>query len=170
LAIMTWMAAGTTVFVLVALGSRHRLRVVGAIGACVALTIAIPLAFELTVGRKIGIHFWQARYTMPFGQGIPLALGVLGAGWRGRPAELTSLLRAASPVAWLLWPILGTITFAWAVHRYARGLGTRWSWDTPAWTPPGGIALLLALHLAGAVALVWSLRDDKGVGREEAGR
>ena len=91
LAVLVWLALGTFAFVLVVLGSRHRLRVVAVVGASVALTVVIPLAFAFTVGAQIGIHFWQARYIMPFGQGIPLALGVLGAGWRGQPAELTSL-------------------------------------------------------------------------------
>ena len=152
LAVLTWLAFGCAAFVLVVMGSRHRLRVVVTIGAGVALTVVIPLAFQLTVGRQVGIHFWQARYTMPFGQGIPLALGVLGAGWRGQPAELTSLLRVARPVAWLLWPVLGTVAFVWAIHRYVKGDDGDWSLSTPPWTPPGGMALLVGTYVVAGAA------------------
>ena len=126
-AVLISLALGSFAFVLVVLGSLHRVRVAITVSLCVALCGVIPLAFSLTVGRQVGIHFWQARYTMPFGQGIALALGVLGAGSRGQPAELTALLRVARPIAWLLWPVLGTVAFVWALHRYVKGEYGDWS-------------------------------------------
>jgi hypothetical protein len=156
---LTWVALGSATFALVVLGSKHRLRVVSAVGLGVALWAAVPLAFSVTVGREVGIHFWQGRYTMPFAQGIPLALGVLGASWPAGRTELARLLRVASPAAWLQWPVLGTLTFVWAVHRFTDGEGSDWNLASPSWSPPGGVVLLVALYLLAGTALVLSLRD-----------
>jgi hypothetical protein len=164
-AAMTWMGLGAGTFALVVLGSRHRLRVVVTVGLGIVLWAAIPVALSVTAGREIGIHFWQGRYTMPFGQGILLALGVLGAGWQGRAPDLEKVLRAVSPaVAWLMWPVLGTLTLVWALHRYARGEWADWNLADLRWTPPGGTAglvALVALHAVAAVALVRSLREEQ---------
>jgi hypothetical protein len=174
-AALVWMGLGSGTLALVVLSARYRLRVALTVGLGIVLWAAVPLAFVVTAGPEIGVHFWQARYTMPFGQGIPLALGVLGAACRGRPPELEKLLRWASPAAaWLMWPVLGTLTLVWALHRFARGEGADWSLADLQWSPPGGIAVLVAFYAVAGVALVRSLRDggntrrSSGSGRQLA--
>jgi hypothetical protein len=153
-AVVIWFTVGAWALVLVTLGSGRRRRVAAALGIAIGLCAAIPLALELTTGAQVGIHFWQARYTMPYSQGIPLAAAVIGVTWQSRQPELGKLLRVAPFVAALLWPVLGTLTFLAAVR------------DTTAWSPggergaPGGAAWLVALVALGAAALVWAVRQE----------
>jgi hypothetical protein len=156
--VLIWLAVGSVLFALVVLGSRNPVRVVVAVAIAVALWVAIPLAFEASVGQQIGIHFWQARYTMPLGLGIPLALAVLGAHWRQPSVELGRLLHGAPPVAWLLWPAFGTATFVVALHRFTAGADAAWSLDGLSWAPPGGFAPALVLAVLGGVALVGAVQ------------
>jgi len=159
-AILAWLATGAVTFALVILGSRHRVRVAVTTGAGIALSLTIPLAFALTAGRQIGIHFWQARYTMPFASGIPLAMGVLGAAWHGRPRELLDVVRVVSPLVCLAWPVLATITFVSALHRYTNGQGAGWSLADLPWSPPGGVLALTALFALSSLFLVRALHDE----------
>lgn len=155
-----WVVVASALFALVTLGAVHRRRVVVTAAVGLMLCVAVPLAFGLTVGREVGIHFWQGRYTMPFAQGIPLGIAIIGASRRDGPAELTRLLRLASPAAaWLLWPGLGTLSFVWAIHRYGSGADAGWDLDAWSWSPPGGVPLLVVTYLAAGVALVAALRD-----------
>jgi hypothetical protein len=168
-AVLAWVMLGSAMFALVVLGSMHRRRVIVTVAVGLLLCAAVPLAFGLTVGREVGVHFWQGRYTMPFALGIPLGIAVLGASRREGPAELTRLLSLASPAAWLLWPCLGTLSFVWAIHRYVSGAGGGWSMDSWSWSPPGGVPLLVAVYLAASIALVRSLRVAPPAGGTKAG-
>jgi hypothetical protein len=149
----------------------------GFIGALVMLSLVIlrGRAFRVALGLVLALVFlppllqaayirgggiiWQGRYTLPLfvcvmtGAAVLLADRLPELGRRSR-AVLASLTAAA----WFLGQVL---SFVYTLKRYAIGSGSG-SWKalliSPAWAPPGGVPLAVALSVvafgAGAVLFV----------------
>ena len=64
-------------------------------------------------------------------------------------------------MTWLLWPVLGTISFVWAMHRYVEGNGPDWSLGSLRWVPPATVVPFVVMYAVAAVGLTLSLRDRR---------
>ncbi len=132
--------------------------------ALVAVFLLLPAVIQGAYITGGGI-IWQGRYTLPlFAMAVLGIVAVTVAGLRPATvddaATRNALLRLGGMV-WLLWSIAQFASFAEALRRY--GVGATGSWKNllvdPAWAPPGGTLLWLAVFgaLVGATALLgWS--------------
>jgi hypothetical protein len=155
-AFVTWLGSGSLLAGLAIRMSQLRLRLGATLFTGLALCAAVPLAFVITFGSQVGLHFWQGRYTMPFSQGIPLALAATVSVWYAQRQEQNQksrwFIRILRPLPWALW-FLSAITFVSALHRYTSGQSSTWLPGGIQWTPPGSIVGVIVLYILGAVVI-----------------
>jgi hypothetical protein len=121
------------------------------LGAAIAagLTVAVTLYLSASVANQLSIGFWQGRYSIPMGIGVPVLLGYAaraGAGWyRWLTAGLSLLVGA----------IVGLVAVKSFVTFFIRNsVGAHRPLDLHGgWQPPGGIVLWLVLLVVSLVGL-----------------
>ena len=140
---------GTAVVALVGAAlvlARGRIR--WALAVTVVLVLIVPLVVQVPSAARLGL-IWQGRYILPVSVGVPLvamAALVREVRWQ-RVASAGGVVLAAVAVAGHMG------AFAWAAWRYAWGFGRSPLAGPPAWEPPGGLILWLALFTGAIVAL-----------------
>src|SRR5262245_35535420 len=143
---------GVLVVMALAFASRRHASIVLALAA---LSIAVPVAIDVSQARKIGIG-WQGRWTLPLAVGVPI-VAALAVGWSDwRPTLTRSRLPAVLAACFVAAQFL---TFAQALRRYTVGAhGSLGFWLHPNWSPPLpgwlllGSALVVLIVLA---TLIW---------------
>ena len=125
-------------------------------------TFLMPVIFEIPKINAVGAY-WQGRYWLPILVGIPLtAAASRSTRAHSRPSALlpplpTALTRGITVVVigvTVAWAQIAT--FLLALHRYTVGLHAPASAPL-AWTPPGGIGVVVILFIAGEVLMVATL-------------
>jgi hypothetical protein len=128
------------------------------------LVVALTVVLESPRINSVG-PYWQGRYWLPLLVGLPL---LASSALRPKPltADDRALHRRPLYFFGLGLVVIGGLfigqlaAFLTALHRYEVGLGAR-PGSHPAWQPPGGSALVVALFVAGEVVLasfiLWSI-------------
>jgi hypothetical protein len=102
------------------------------LGLLLVLSFVVPILSQVPSAADLGL-IWQGRYGLPMSIGLPI-LGM--AAITSRPSGV----RASRWAALFLGPFVAAVqiaSLAWALWRYAYGLG-RVPFRTPAeWAPPG---------------------------------
>ncbi len=144
-----WMVLIAGVLLLVFVSATRRQLCVFAL--CVTSVLAIPAVLQAVYASEYG-YIWQGRYALPL-----LVLSLIAGGIaveEGRPSP-----RADARYAMLISVLfaLQISTFIVVLKRYSVGVGAPWELmsTSAAWRPPGGVAPVVALFVAGAALLVW---------------
>lgn len=119
-----------------------RFRALFSAGIAAALTVALTLILAASVANELRVGFWQGRYSVPMGVGVPLLLGYAA----GRTSDRRVRWWAAgfSLLAGMIVSIVAVRSFLLFFHRNSVGIKHPWSL-TGGWQPPGGIILWLAV-------------------------
>lgn len=155
--------------------ARNRMRLLVVLGSALVAWLVIPLGFETVYGPKLMFHYWNARYSLPLSQGVPMVMVVVTAAWwrrRGlhlhpRAATTVQAAVATAGVAGLVYSL------AVDIHRYTSGYNMPWTLTAVKWTPVLGLggtaALALVGHLGVLALLLFRARRSAG-GPREPGR
>jgi Predicted membrane protein (DUF2142) len=150
----TWAALAWLVVVatLLSVVARHVDRGALAVAVGLGLCVSVPTILDASSWDLLGGTAWQARYTMPFSQGILLLAAVAMARRRVRPRWAEWVF--GGPVVVLLLP--GAIaSFAYGLHRYTSGDSADWSMNAVRWSPPLGVIAPLLMYALGMGCLAW---------------
>jgi hypothetical protein len=146
--------------------ARGRLR--WAVVVTIVLVVVVPVVSQIPSAARLGL-IWQGRYIMAVSVGLPL-LAMAALVEAPRAQRFTS----AGGVVLCAVAVVGHVgAFGWSLWRYAVGFGRSPVAGSPAWQPPGGLVLWLALFGAStaALGLVFALRPDSPLrGRQKVER
>jgi hypothetical protein len=159
-----WLAAVGFFFFLALMWARRR-DVVILIGLLLAI-IVVPVLLESSQYDNVGGFFWQGRYTLPLGVGIPiLATVVLASTERGRRFANRRLLFAIGIVVC----VAHVFAFAQNLRRYSVGYdGPIQFWKNAPWSPPVSSLLLAIGYTIVVIAFVWWVFAAAGSAAEGA--
>jgi hypothetical protein len=127
----------------------RRFRAAGCAVIAAALTVAVTLYLAASVTNKLSIAFWQGRYSLPMGVGVPVLLGFAAPTPRGRAR------RTAVVVSLLVSAIVCVVmakSFLTFFNRNSVGVLRPLSLSG-GWQPPGGIVLWLLVMSASLLGL-----------------
>ncbi|MBW8803373.1 MAG: DUF2142 domain-containing protein [Catenulisporales bacterium] len=128
--------------------------------------IAIPVLAQGRQAQGLG-YIWQGRYLLAVAAGLPLLAAAILAKmeprWPGLKAPLARLPLAVTGSTLLL----GFLMFYTTLRRYAVGAHGPWIPLHPAWSPPGTMALVVALYLVGVGLAAWVVLGSRAPRRAE---
>lgn len=132
------------------LGAFHggaRIAVSGLIAAGLTLVVTVVMAAEQA--NVLGFNFWQGRYSLPMGVGVPILFGYAA---RGVAALERSLAAVVALLVGVAAGVLQVGGFKYFFHRNSVGtLHHGGLFD--GWQPPGGVVVWLVLLTASTVGL-----------------
>jgi hypothetical protein len=127
-----------------------------------ALTAGVTIYLAASVANRLHIGFWQGRYSLPMGVGVPVLLGFAAGAWRGRGRLAAGAVAILAGVLASAVQLGGFLQF---FHRNSVGVSKPLSLHG-GWQPPLGIVpwlVLLVLSMGGLVLFAcWAaIRADE---------
>jgi hypothetical protein len=148
---VSWIAAIGFIVLLAFIWARRRDLFILS-GLLVAI-VAVPALLESARYEEVGNFFWQGRYTLPLGVGLPLLSAItLASTERGRQLARSRLLFIIGVVV----GVAHVLAFAQNLRRYTIGYdGEIQFWTHPAWSPPLSPLVLAVGYTIVVIGFVW---------------
>lgn len=136
-----------------------KLRDTAAMAVLAGAVIFIPVLAQGRQAASLG-YIWQGRYLLAVAAGLPLLAAAILAKHEPRGAWLRRAVPWLPPAVTATTLTLGFLMFYMTLHRYAVGMNGPLLLRHVAWAPPGTVAGVMALYLAGvALAALVVLRS-----------
>lgn len=127
----------------------RRFRAAGCALIAGALTVAVTVYLAASVTNELSISFWQGRYSLPMGIGVPVLLGFAAPTPRGRARRTVAAMSVVISAIGCVVMVTSFLTF---FARNSVGVGHPLSLRG-GWQPPGGIILWLLVMSASLLGL-----------------
>ena len=130
------------------------------------LTVAVTLYLAASVTNQLGSGFWQGRYSLPMGVGVPLLLGYAARTTGGRARRLAA---GASLLVSAIVSVVALKSFLTFFQRNSVGTHRPLSLHG-GWQPPGGVVLWLLVLVLSLVGLALVAAAAAAGGQVRAGQ